>query len=315
VVSFSGCGDPEGIWLFDDHRNVERDKHWAYDPKKVGQDPKGEMPRITARMLRDVNLRGSVVFAGVCHIGSLRRVFVEGDIVSTFGRASGLTEYLIPEGRSVAAAILDAGPAAYIAPVGPNHGYRSLVEAQEGFEKRLCLGDILRSTYDDIALTLGRPPELGLYTPGERDVDRGHIMASGGANRVLYGDPALAPFADVKIDPAIAISRTDSSGRTSGFTLRAAVRHRDWWSWNMFGRPDRAERIRAVVDLRQGDPDDLEILATARNAEGTVVPELSLDAAIEWIDGRRRLHVQVTAPRDSGLRDVGSSAQFVVSTP
>jgi phosphoenolpyruvate synthase/pyruvate phosphate dikinase len=46
----------------------------------------------------------------------------------------------------VAEAMLDSGAAAYIAPVGPNHGYRNLMEAQEAIENRLCLGDVLRST-------------------------------------------------------------------------------------------------------------------------------------------------------------------------
>jgi hypothetical protein len=311
VVSFSGCGDPEGIWLFPDRRNAERDKHWKFDPERVGQDPAGEMPRITAEMLRGVDLAGSVVFTGVCHTGSLHRVFVEGDIVSTFGRVDGPTEYLIPEGRSVAGAILDAGAAAYIAPVGPNHGYRTLIEAQEALEQRLCLGDVLRSTYDDIALTFGRAPELGLYVPEERDVDRGAVMASGGANRLLYGDPALRPFPKTGVEPAIVTSREQLPGKT-GFVIRAVSRHQDWWAWDMFGERGRSDRIRVTVDLAEGDFKTLAVTAIARGAKGNLIEDVAPKAAVEWIDGRRRLHLSVSAPGGSGLREVGASAEFRV---
>ena len=312
VVSFSGCGDPEGIWLFDDHRNAERDKHWPFDPGKVGQDPEGEMPRITAGMFDGVDFTGSVVITGVCHLGSLHRVFVEADIVSTFGRVTGHTEYVIPGERSVGRAILDAGAAAYIAPLGPNHGFRTLVEAQEGLEQRLSLGDILRSTYDDIAMALGRAPELGLYTRSEQDVNRGHLMASGGANRLLYGDPALSPFADVEVEPAIEVSREELP-RGSGFLIRAVSRHRDWWSWNMFGERNQSERIRLVVELQKDDPEELLVIATARNAAGELVLASGLDAHVECIDGGRRLHLQIAAPGGSGLRKVGASAEFRLS--
>jgi Lanthionine synthetase C-like protein len=309
VVSFSGCGDPEGIWLFDDHRNAEPDKHWPFDPEKVGDDPKGEMPRVTADMFKDADLTGSVVFTGVCHIGLLHRVFVEGDIVSTFGVVTGHTEYVIPKGRSVAGAILDAGAAAYIAPVGPNHGYRTLVEAQEGLEKRLSLGDITRSTYDDIALTLGQAPELGLHTATERDVDRGAVMASGGANRLLYGDPALTPFKRVNVESALLVGRKDL-GRGKGFDITATSRHRDWWSWNMFTLRGLSDRIRVVVPLKTTDPETLTITAKATDADGNPVQAGRLDAAVECRDGARFLHLQFSAPSGSGLREVGAKATF-----
>jgi len=32
VVEFTGCGDPQGIWLFSDQRNRKRELHWDYDP-------------------------------------------------------------------------------------------------------------------------------------------------------------------------------------------------------------------------------------------------------------------------------------------
>ncbi len=312
-VDFGGCGDPEGIWLFSDQRNMQREKHWAFDPKKVGYDPKGEMPRITADLIRLMHLENTVVFTGVCHIGTLHRVFVEGDIVSTFGRTSGHTEYVIPEGKSVAAAMLDTGVAAYICPLGPNHGYRTLQESQEAFERQLSLGDVLRSTYNDIAVAQGKQPELDLYAQGKDDVDaaRGAAMYGGGANRTLYGDPALRPFT-FEIEPVVAVTRAPLAGAGRGFQVEARVAHQDFWQWNMFATDDNGERIRALVALRQDDGERFTVTASARDDKGAAIELGRLDAHVECIDGGRVLHLQAAAPRGRGLGEVGSSATFEV---
>lgn len=313
VVSFSGCGDPEGIWLFSDQRNAQREKHWKYDPKKVGEDPRGEMPRITAKELALLSIRGSLVWSGVCHTASLHRVFVEGDIVSTFGITEGHTEHRLPEGRSVASAILDAGAAAYIAPLGPNHGYRNLVEAQAALERGLSLGDILRSTYDDVALATGKAPELDLYLPDTPRVDRrrGAAMYGGGANRVLYGDPALAPFR-AEVEPAVQLRVLPLSGGARGFSVEARVEHRDWWQWHMFATDENAERIRASIELPTSDAAAYEVEASALDPKGRPIPLGRLDAAIEHIDGKRLLHLQACAPRGLDLGSEGSLATFLV---
>ncbi|MBI4881770.1 MAG: hypothetical protein HY812_19235 [Planctomycetes bacterium] len=312
-VDFGGCGDPEGIWLFSDQRNMQHEKHWPFDPKKVGHDPKGEMPRITADLIRLMHLENTVVFTGVCHIGTLHRVFVEGDIVSTFGTTSGHTEYVIPEGKSVAAAMLDTGVAAYICPIGPNHGYRTLQESQEAFERQLSLGDVLRSTYDDIAVAQGKQPELDLYVPGKDDVDaaRGAAMYGGGANRTLYGDPALRPFR-FEIEPAVAVTRAPLAGAGRGFQVEARVLHQDYWQWNMFTIDGNAERIRALVALQQDDAERLTVTASARDDKGAAIQLGRLDAHVECMDGGRVLHLQAAAPRGLGLGEVGSRASFVV---
>ncbi|MCU0723611.1 MAG: hypothetical protein MUC63_08355, partial [Planctomycetes bacterium] len=127
-VHLGGCADPEGIWMFDDDRNRHAELHWPFDPKRVGEDPKGEMPRLKAGEFRGLDLGGAVVWTHCCHLGSVDRVFVEGDIVSTFGTSEKVEEYRIPAGRSVALAILDAGPSAYVAPLGANFGMQSEVE-------------------------------------------------------------------------------------------------------------------------------------------------------------------------------------------
>ena len=44
------------------------------------------MPRITAEAFRALHLPSSIVWSGACHTAATHRVFVESDIVSTFGR-------------------------------------------------------------------------------------------------------------------------------------------------------------------------------------------------------------------------------------
>jgi hypothetical protein len=73
LIRMTGCGDPERIWLFSDQRNRDRSKHWKYDPKKVGQNPDGEMFCLEASRLKKLNLYPAVLTSGTCHCGSLRR--------------------------------------------------------------------------------------------------------------------------------------------------------------------------------------------------------------------------------------------------
>ena len=312
VVDFSGNGDPEGIWLFSGQRNMKPEKHWPHEPKKVGYDPKGEMPRITAKMIARVDLRDTIVWSGVCHTASLHRVFLEGDIVSTFGTADGYTEYFIPEGRSVAKAVLDAGAAAYIAPMGANHGYRSIMESAEAFERQLRLGDIVRSTYNDVAMAQGRAPDLDLHTPDNEHVDRarGAVMYGGGANRVLFGDPAADLFR-FDVEPAVQFDMFPLSGGDAGFRVEASVVHSNWWDWNMFATDQFGDRIRVVLEL-PGDAEAYDVTATARDPKGAEIEVGRVDAHVEHIDGRRLLHMQASTLRGQKFGDVRSSATFVV---
>ena len=313
VVTFAGCGDPEGTWLFSDRRNADRSKHWPFDPARVGEDPRGEMPRATADLFRRMHLRGTVVWDGVCHSGSIHRVFVEGDIVSTFGTVDRATAYVVPPGRSVGAAILDAGAVALVAPLGPNHGYATLVEAEAAFERRLDLGDVVRSTWDEVAIATGRAPSPDLYEPGGGPVDVGEAMTGGAMNRALYGDPALSPFAREHVDPAVVVDRTPPATGATGFVVAARVRAKTWAQWDLYGVGGGHERIRATVDVSDVAATAFDVRARAAGADGTPIEADRLVALVERIDGKRWLHVQVAAPRGRGLGEVGSSAVFEVT--
>jgi hypothetical protein len=200
LIQMTGCGDPERIWLFSDQRNMDRAKHWPYDPAKVGQNPGDEMFWIDAPMLAGLDLWPAVLTSGTCHCGSLDRVFVEGDIVSTFGTSEKVEVYRIPPGKSLGLAYLASGVTAAILPVGPNHGWRTNVEVCRMFATGAPLGEVMKSCYDELVLANGGEVKLGLYDEAGNDADHGiqAIMQGGAANRVLYGDPAFAPFPKVE---------------------------------------------------------------------------------------------------------------------
>ena len=207
LITFTGCGDPERIWLFDDHRNMEREKHWAYAPDRVGDNFGDEMYWIDADRIRTVDWWPAVLLAGPCHSGSLSRVFVEGDIVSTFGRTEKLEVYRMPPEKSLGLAWLASGVTAAVLPVGPNHGWRTVVEKGLLLSTGVPLGEMMRRLHGELALAVDGPIELGLYDPAaDRKADQGirAIMRGGAANRTLFGDPLFRPFPKLA-EPALSI--------------------------------------------------------------------------------------------------------------
>jgi len=209
LVRMTGCGDPERIWLFNDQRNMDKSKHWDYDPKKVGSNPDKEMQWIDAEKIRTLNLYPAVLTSGVCHGGALKKVFVENDIISTFGRTKKVEVYDMPKQMSLGLAYLSSGLTAAILPVGPNHGWRTCVETGYIFQTGAPLGEVMKIGHDELVLAYNGPIELGLHVPNsheDADPDINAIMRGGAANRVLYGDPAYAPFkklhnGSIKVSP------------------------------------------------------------------------------------------------------------------
>ncbi|MBM4059609.1 MAG: hypothetical protein FJ265_00720 [Planctomycetes bacterium] len=299
VLEWSGNGDPQGIWLFDGDRNLQREKHWDYEPGKVGQDPGGAMPRLLAADVRTMQLPGTIVWSGTCHAAATHRVVLEGDIVSTFGRAERGTVHLLPLDQSLGLSFLDAGAVALLAPVGPNHGMSAMRESEFALREGASLGEAVKSSWDDVLLAARGPLRLDLVEGG-KFVDRGeHVMQGGGANRVLLGDPTLRPFAATR-DPReqVAVERTGGGA----FTVRV-----DWAqgfharAWDMYGT-DRERGacvpVRVAVDgLLPAGCTAVRAEAAATGAGGEVLPFAMAHAVLERFAGRRFLHLQANAPR------------------
>jgi len=310
IVELFGCGDPEGIWLFSDRRNMDASKHWPFDPAKVGLDPKGEMPRITADLFRRLAFDGAVVWSGTCHSGVLHRAFVEGDIVSTFGIVDRVTEYVIPQGRSLGLAILGAGPSAYLAPIGPNHGYACDVERARAMATGLPLGEVMRTRYNEIVLAAGGAPDLRRYVPGAPRIDE-DAMRGGGANRTLFGDPLVRPFAG----SGEAALKQESARLPGAGGVRVTCTVADAASsmfWDMFGADrEHPERIYTTAPLPEGMRAVGEVTARAVGPEGTSLEITPPRWLVESIDGTRAIHLQVNAARGT-LAHEGTRVEFTV---
>lgn len=291
IVMFGGNGDPEGIWLFADDRNMDEAKHWPFDPKRVGEDPKGEMPRILAKDLRGLDLSRSVVWSGTCHSGVTSRAFVGGDIVSTFGNVDCVTEYLVPADRSLALAILGDGPAAFLAPIGPNHGYATLVEAHSALATGMPLGDVMRVQYDEIVLVEGGRLSPPVFVPGEPEPAE-HPMRGNAVNRLLFGDPQCSPFGDSDRD---AVQAT-----LDGRVVRAEVVDGDagvFWDMLSTGAGPQ-DRIYVVVGLPEGFA---EVTSVKAASPGAVVSDCRW--GVEELDGHRLIHLAAYAPQEAFSKD------------
>ncbi len=299
VIQFTGNGDPQGIWMFDDHRNIDRSKHWTYAKNKVGHDPEGEMPRILASEFAALDLASPILWSGTCHSGATCRVFVEGDIVSTFGRTDVTTVHELARDKSLALAWIDAGAAALLVPVAANHGMSVSMETDFALRHGASLGETIKSTYDDVFLAAGGELRLDIAkigTPHGRD---GYVMQGGGANRILIGDPALRPFEKVDYSPEQPkVVRTQSGftvtlERGPGFTAR---------SWDIYGdtRPEDW-RIITRVDVTDLLPKDrkcqIEASLRATSPEGEEMAYGLRYCELEEHHGRRYLHLQANGTR------------------
>jgi len=312
VVTMTGCGDPQGIWLFSDRRNSDARRHWAFDPDKVGSDPEGEMPRITADFLAPLHLERPICWSGVCHAGATRRVFVEADIVSTFGRADRATLYELLPGESFCLALLDAGAAAFLCPIAANHGMSVSREVDFALESGATLGEAVKSTWDDVWLAAGGTPELALQIPGEPSGHDGQVMQGGGANRILIGDPSLAPFAATPHPLEQVVVKRTEGGFDVEVTWKKGFHSR---GWDMYGA-DRGRDwcIRARVpldDLVDAGPGRVTATVEVFDEQGARLPHVLSRAEPEAFRGRRYLHLQANAPR-AGIAGEFSRAVFHV---
>lgn len=309
ILGMSGNGDPERIWLFDAARNADESKHWPYDPAKVGWDPKGEMCCLTADEFRGLNLYPGVAFVGPCHSGSPSRTFVESDIVSTFGTTDKVEVYQIPPEKSLALALLSSGATGLFLPVGANHGFRTLVEYQRMLTTGMSLGELAKSCSDELVVASGGKLEVGLYQPGAKegpDQDINSIMRGGAANRVLYGDPAFRPFAELA-SPAVAATKIPAEDEMVVECRVLDPNGADLWNQFEYGYH---KRIFAAVPL----PSDAQgVKAVRAELRGL---GLEVKGKVRWAEertyyGTRRLHLLALVKADELPRD--ASVQFHVT--
>jgi hypothetical protein len=303
VVEMSGNGDPQGVWLFADDRNLDASKHWPFDPAKVGHDPKGEMPRLLAPRFAKLDLDGAVVWSGTCHSAAPRRVFIEGDIVSTFGKTKGPTLYELKPKESLCLAILDAGAAAFLAPIAANHGLAAMREQETFVAAGASLGESVKATYDAVFLAAKGRLRLDFADqPGDGAGEK--VMQGGGANRILIGDPTLRlckptphPTEKTEIRRATGDAFVVTTTWQKGFHAAG---------WDMFGTDSaRGACVSTRVAIDDVAPPRIKAFTAtvaATGADGVAMPYVFTHAEVETFAGRRYLHLQANAPRTEDNR-------------
>lgn len=306
VIAMTGNGDPQGIWLFDGMRNMDSSLHWSFDPDKVGYDPKNEMLRLKSDWFRELKMQSPVIWSGTCHSGACYRVFVEGDIVSTFGKSETAAIYDLPADESLCLSLIEGGAGALLVPIAANHGLSVTMESYFAVKHGATLGETIKSTYNDVIFQAGGVPKLLLTEEGDAPNFHGEpVMQSGGANRILIGDPALKLFEPTSIAVESESLKLDVENRTLEVRL-------DWKrgyhgaAWNlfadgrggnqrMFTRIDCTE-IKAFLEGVEGG--ELSVSAQLTDAIGNEVKSLAI-AEVETIGGRSFLHLQASATVDS----------------
>lgn len=304
LIEWGHCGDSQGIWLFSMFRNRERDKHWPWDPAKVGFDPKGEMPRMGALDLLDrVDLAPAVVVNGSCHSAVTCNTIVAGDIVSTFGDTKGVVRFfaISPEDSFPLMAIRH-GASAYIGPLAANNANRAAIEQWWIETGGVPLGEVMKRTYDELVLgDADRKLEFGLYEDGKPE-PRETPMFDDTVHRVRFGDPAFVVWRK----PAATSHELAREPRERG--LRVEMHwtglKSDPWVWDPW-RERRAgeelgrmyERI-ALDGVAGGVPDVTVVSATAERGKESKPIALSAFAMLErGLDGEPILHVKAQGAR------------------
>jgi len=306
VIAMTGNGDPQGIWLFDDSRNADPNQHWQYDPGRVGQDTKGELVRIKADRFRQLKLNSPIIWSGTCHSGACQRVFVESDIVSTFGTSPRTELYQMPSEESFCLALIDAGAGSLLVPVAANHGMSVSMECQFALSQGATLGQALKSTYDDVYLQARGVPPLAIVSRGDLIQHFNEpTMQGGGANRILIGDPSLRLFTEVESrDEQVSIADQRDNGLTVSVNWRKGFHAR---GWNIFadGRGGNRRMI-ARLDVsefaaklnRAAGENRLQVNATIKNDSDEAV-ECQAIGCLETDGQKTWLHLQATADDDS----------------
>jgi hypothetical protein len=305
LVEWGHCGDPQGIWLFSMYRNRERDKHWPFDPAKVGQDPAGELPRLTpAGLLEGVDLAGAIVINGSCHSAVTRRAMVGPDIVSTFGDTGGKVIFFDIDAKdSFPLQAIAHGAGAYIGPLAANNANRAAIEQWLLRSGGVSAGECMRRCYDELVMgAKNLPLSFALYEDGQPDPPEPPMFQSS-FHRVLFGDPALVPWKEkVRTSHEVAVKEQDDA-------LELAIVWKDPgndpWVWDPWreesGGPERG-RIYERVELareRNGEP-QVEILeAWSKLGKETQKLELVPAARLERDPaGKSVLHLVLRGPRE-----------------
>lgn len=212
-----------------------------------------------------------------------------GDIVATFGEtAHAVRFYDLQPGESLALAYLAHGPAAYLAPIGANHGFRCSIEQSRAAREDLALGEVIRLNAVEVTLASRRhgPWPLVLQVEGKPEVRvdvPGGFMMDVTQNRMLFGDPTFRPFRRVSPRRA-AVAVTRGAATKGGFQVEVRLTDLDAQEdvdQHRGHEVDAAERVLGSFELAAGE----SVESVALSAKGVDLQKLTV---AEWMVERRQ---------------------------
>jgi rhamnogalacturonyl hydrolase YesR len=289
VVTICGNGDPMRIWLFSGDRNMNPDLHWKYEPKKICRDwADKELTGLGPADAAAWDLAGTVLWSGTCHSAATKHAIVCGDIVSTFGETEDKVRfYDLQPGESLCLAYLAHGPAAYLAPIGANHGYRCSIESSRAAREDLALGEAIRLNAVEVALASRKngPYPLVVQEEGKPEA---HVDIPGGfmmevtQNRMLFGDPTFRPFVKTSPhQPAVSVAR--GTATKEGFQVSVHLedlKAQEDVDQHRGREQNAAERVMGSFELAKGE----KVASIGLTVKGIDAKEITV---AEWMVDHR----------------------------
>jgi hypothetical protein len=175
------------------------------------------------------------------------------------------------------------------------------------FQTGAPLGEVVKSCQDELVLACEGEIRLGLYGPDGTDADHGirEIMRGGAANRVLYGDPAFAPFAKVE---SLASPRV-TSARSEDGSLAVTAEVTTPFSYGEYTGSECVDqfcgfgsRLLATLDLpAEGFPHGVsEVGLSGDPGTGAAATVVEVRWAVEVDGARTRLHLAAFSKKPAG---------------
>lgn len=270
--------------------------------------PEGISGGPTGRDLRasGIDLYPAVAFCGPCYCGVTHRWFDP-----TGGRVRART---VEPLDAFSLALIARGATAAFAGLDPDRGESARQELETLLSSGGTLGEAAKSTWDDVVLGYRREPfslvryEEGRPPPQEDDLD---TMLTGGACRVLLGDPTVRPFE--KAIEAPWKTRLEIGRGTLAVLAEAGERAGTRWpAVNVYHAGGAwTHQVRLTVEL-----DDCQSLGLGDLREvsfendGRPGHVAFATAGIERHLGRTLLHLLAVLPEDGPTRALSEGKRF-----
>ena len=259
---------------------------------------------LTASQAEVLDIDPCVVFSGACYTGVTGRWF------EMFTQEGTVAEHTVSAEHCFALSLLSNKVIAYLAALHPDHGIPVYQEMEYMMESGASLGEVMKHTYDGVVLANGgRLPLFDSLAAGRRSPQwlPADIMLRGTSSRILYGDPALRIVDALAEKPLeITVEEKAEGALVIGGIVESAeykATFTDTYHSDMSEVPNQFnDRALITVDLPPAwrDVGSVEVLGSAYGSKS--FKHRLVGWAVEEIEGKRLLHVQVDFPTEGYMK-------------